>query len=74
MNMPKTQAECKSSEPVEVSRKLRTACALMSEVVELSKANAHYDPNFRLKDSIDATFSRMPVLPKAVLSRIVICF
>ena len=42
-NMPKTKADCKSLGPLEVFRKLRTACALMLEVLELANDNGHFD-------------------------------
>ena len=70
-NMPKTKAICNSLEPLEVFRKLRSACALRSEVLQLVEGNVHFEPNFRISADANDAFSRMSVLTKPVVSRIV---
>ena len=54
-NIPKTKAECESSERLEAPRKIRVARALMSEIVDLALEHAHSDPNYRLRETVEVT-------------------
>ena len=68
--IPKSMDECNLLEPLQVFRKVESGGVIRSEIMELVKANFHFDTSFWAKDVIAETLNRMSVFAKPVATRI----
>ena len=71
--MPKSKDDCNQLEPLHISRKVRAASVIRSEIMELLRGNFHFDTSFRATEVVTDTLNSMSVFTKHAATRIALC-